>query len=250
MCFFSTKIYRGQRIGNYIIEGLVGEGRYGQCFLASTDAGTKVIIKKFRPGIFKKNSEKNMYEAVTLSKLKDTRIPELLGVVNQKSFYGFVLELKPGNTVRDLLFKHKHKFSDEEFYNIGLRLISIIKYLHENGIVHRDIRIPNVLVDNENVYLIDFGLARFADGNEYKYDLDYSYLGDFFLYLLYSSFQKNDVHKNIPWHKELPLTNQQRMFLKRLLGLEEVYESIDDIEMEFVDAFGIEDRSIVKKKWM
>jgi serine/threonine protein kinase len=248
MGFFVSRKYRGQRLGNYVIEELVGEGRYGLCFLAMADAGQKVIIKKFRPGIFKKNAEKNMYEAVTLSKLKDTRIPELLGVINQESFYGFVLEHKPGNTVKDLLFKHNHIFSDEEFYNIGLRLISIIKYLHENGIVHRDIRIPNVLVDNENVYLIDFGLARFADGNEYKYDLDYSYLGDFFLYLLYSSFQKKEGHKNLPWHKELPLTDKQQMFLKRLMGIEVVYESMDDIETEFIGAFGIKDSSAVNKE--
>jgi len=239
MGFFDQRKYRGKRLGNYIIEGFAGEGRYGQCFLANTDSGQKVIIKKFRPGIFKKNAENNIYEAVTLSKLKDTRIPEFLGVINQESFYGFVLEHKSGNTVKDLLFKHKSVFSDEEFYNIGLRLISIIKHLHDNGIVHRDIRIPNVLIDNENVYLIDFGLARFADGNEYKYDLDYSYLGDFFLYLRYSSFQKKDGHKNLPWHKELPLTDKQKTFLKRLLGIELVYESIDDIEAEFIDAFGL-----------
>lgn len=217
---------------------LAGEGRYGICFLARTDTGQKVIIKKFRQGIFKKNSEKNMYEAVILSKLKDTRFPELLGVINQKSFYGYVLELKPGNTVKDLLFKYKYRFTDEEFYNIGLRLINITKHLHENGIVHRDIRIPNVLVDKENVYLIDFGLARFADNNEYKYDIDYSYLGDFFLYLLYSSYPDNKKHKKLPWHKELMLTDKQKTFLKKLMGLETVYESIKDVEEDFVDAFG------------
>ena len=237
MSFFSAKKYNGQKLGNYTIMELVGEGRYGMCFLARTNTGQKVIIKKFRQGIFKKNSEKNMHEAVILSKLKDIRIPELLGVINQKSFYGYVLELKPGNTVKDLLFKHKHRFSDEEFYNIGLQLIHIIEHLHENGIVHRDIRIPNVLVDNENVYLIDFGLARFVDSNEYKYDLDYSYLGDFFLYLLYSSFSNKNKYKKLPWHKELSLTDKQKTFLKKLMGLETVYESIKDVEVDFVDAF-------------
>lgn len=238
MSFFSAKKYYDQRIGNYTIRELVGEGRYGMCFIAVSDIGNKVIIKKFRQGILKKNSEKNMYEAVILSKLKDTRFPELLGVINQKSFYGYVLELKPGNTVKDLLFKHKYRFSDVEFYNIGLRLINIIKHLHENGIVHRDIRIPNVLIDKENVYLIDFGLARFADDNEYKYDLDYSYLGDFFLYLLYSSFPNNKKCKKLPWHKELLLTDKQKIFLKKLMGLETVYESIKYVEVDFVDAFG------------
>lgn len=237
MRYFSSKKYHGQKLGDYTIEELVGEGRYGLCFLAKSDTGSNVIIKKFKPGIFKKNSKKNMFEAVTLSKLTDQRIPELLGVINQKFFYGFVLEWKRGYTVKDLLFKHNYRFSSEDFYNIGIQLISIIKYLHENGIVHRDIRITNVLIDKGNVYLIDFGLARFANDNEYKYDLDYSYLGDLFLYLLYSSFQRNGNKRNLPWHKELPLTDKEKIFLKRLMGLETVYESIKDIEMDFVDAF-------------
>ena len=166
-------------------------------FLHGQSMGEKVVIKKFKPKMFKKNSEKNVYEAVILSKLNDKRIPEFLGVINEKGFYGFVLELKHGYTVKDMLFKYKHIFSHEEFFKIGIKLIRIIKYLHENGVVHRDIRIPNVLIDNGEVYLIDFGLARWGDNNKYPYDLDFSYLGDFLLYLLYSSFERKEKYKKI-----------------------------------------------------
>ena len=127
--------YSGKRFGKYIIERPIGEGRYGLCFLARSDIGEKVVIKKFKPSIFKKNSERNSYEAVILSKLKDKRIPELLGVINEKGFYGFVLEFKQGCTVKELLFKYKHKFTREEFFNIGIQMIKIIKYIHGNGVV-------------------------------------------------------------------------------------------------------------------
>ena len=168
--------YEGRHFGKYIIEKSIGEGRYGLCFLARSDIGEHVVIKKFKPKIFKKHSETSIYEALILSKLKDKRIPEFLGVINEKGFYGFVLEFKHGYTVKELLFKYKHKFNMEEFFNIGIRLIKIIKYIHINGVVHRDIRIPNVLIDKEEVYLIDFGLARWADDERYSYDLDFSYL--------------------------------------------------------------------------
>lgn len=140
--------------------------------------------------MLKRNVNKNDYEAIILSKLSDKRIPELLGIVNQKGFYGFVLEFKSGYSVKDMLFRHNYRFSKEEFYSIGTQLISIIKYLHTNGVVHRDLRIPNVLIDNGEVYLVDFGLSRWRDGKEYEFCLDYSFLGDFLLYLLYSSYQK------------------------------------------------------------
>jgi serine/threonine-protein kinase len=110
--------------------------------------------------------------------------------------------------------------------------------LHENGIVHRDIRIPNVLIDQEDVYLIDFGLARFEDGNSYRYDMDYSYLGDLLLYLIYSSFQKKDKNRQ-PWHEELSLKKDQKQFLMRLLGLDVIYTSLTEIEADFINAFDI-----------
>lgn len=237
MWLYKTTKYSGKQIGRYTIETPIGEGRYGLCFIARSDIGQKVIIKKFKPSIFKKNSEKNEHEAVILSKLKDKRIPEFLGVINEKGFYGFVLDFKNGTTVKDMLFKHKHKFSHEEFFNIGIKLIRIISCIHENGVVHRDIRIPNVLIDNSEVYFIDFGLARWADNNQYPYNLDFSYLGDFLLYLLYSSFQTKEEHKKLPWYKELILTFEQKLFLKKLLGIELVYENIHDIETDFIKAF-------------
>lgn len=237
MWLYKTTKYSGKRFGKYIIERPIGEGRYGLCFLARSDMGEQVVIKKFKPSIFKKYSEKNVYEAVILSKLNDKTIPELLGVINQKGFYGFVLEFKHGCTVKDLLFKYKHKFTREEFFNIGIQLIKIIKYIHRNAVVHRDIRIPNVLINNGEVYLIDFGLARRADNNKYPYNLDFSYLGDFLLYLLYSSFEIKEKHKKLPWYKELTLTSEQKLFLKKLLRIELAYENIDEIETNFIKAF-------------
>ena len=145
------------------------------------------------------------------------------------------MEFKHGCTVKDLLFKYKHKFTSEKFFNIGVQLIKIIKYIHGNGVVHRDIRVPNVLIDNEEVYLIDYGLARWADNNKYPYDLDFSYLGDFLLYLLYSSFQTKEKHKKLTWYKEL--TCEQKLFLKKLLGIELTYENVEDIEMDFIKVF-------------
>jgi len=74
-----------------------------------------------------------------------------------------VLEQKPGFTVETMLFKQKYIFKKSEIFNIGSQLIAIIKYLHEKEIVHRDLRIPNVLINNNKVSLVDFGLARWVD---------------------------------------------------------------------------------------
>lgn len=234
--------YAGKRVGQYTIDGLLGAGRYGLCFLARSEDGNIVVIKKYKKNSRQKKIPDCIDEAVILSKLRDDRIPDFLGVINENGFYGFVLEYKSGCTVKELLFQKKHQFSGEEFFAIAIQLINIMKYLHDNGVVHGDIRIPNIVIDKGKVYLIDFGLARLA-GKNARYDLDFSYLGDFLLYLLYSSFGKKENNKLLPWSKklswyeELLLTQEQKIFLKKLFGLEARYENIRDIERDFGRAF-------------
>jgi len=245
MRFYWTFKYAGKQFGQYMIDRLLGEGRYGLCFLARSQNGNKVVIKKYKTSLRQKKPD-CINEAVILSKLKDKRIPDFLGVINEKGFYGFVLEYKNGCTVKELLFKQNYKFTRKEVFYTGLQLINIMQYLHENGVVHRDIRISNVVIDQGKVYLIDFGLARRADNNQYRYALDFSYLGDLLLYLLYSSFEKKENNKQLPWTKELPwyeellLTPAQILFLKKLLGLELVYENINNIEADFIRGFSVD----------
>lgn len=227
--------FLGRQYGGYTILGLAGEGRYGVCYTAYSAEGVQVIIKRFKPSMMRKKREKNAFEAVLLSQLNHEAIPELLGVINEKGFYGFILEQKPGVTIQSLLVEKKHRFTDVEIYSIGTQLIDILQYLHTREIVHRDIRISNVLVDKNKVSLVDFGLARWADGNRYRYDVDFSFLGDFLLYLLYSSFVPHA--SGLPWHRELPLTCEQKTFLKRLLRLEQPYENISAVKRDFIRAF-------------
>lgn len=234
---FHKKSYGGKKIGEYTIIQSVGEGRYGKCYFASSPSGCPVIIKYFKSKMLKKNKEKNEYEAVILSLLKHDKIPDLLGVINYKGFYGFVLELRNGNTIEEMLFKQNHIFNNTEIYNIGIQLIDVIKYLHFKGVVHRDIRCANVLYDGSNISLVDFGLARWIDGKQYKCETDFSYLGDLLLYLLYSSFEKPKNYKKHPWYDELRITCNQKLFLKRLLGLEPPYRDIFEIECDYIKLF-------------
>ncbi len=235
MIFGNLNQYRGKPIGDYIIIQGIGEGRYGVCFLAEID-GERVVLKRFKPHPFQRNSEKNFYETQILSQLCHPGIPKLLAVINERDFYGLVLEKKDGAPIETMLFKQRHVFTGHEIFNIGRQLIEIIQYLHTQGIVHRDIRIPNVLIDGDTVSLVDFGLARWEDDKRYTRDIDFSYLGDLLLYLLYSSYRKTK-RKSRPWYEELSLTSQQQLFLKRLLKLEKPFQEIDQVFDDFNSVF-------------
>lgn len=128
----------------------------------------------------------------------------------------------------DLISKYDYVFSRKEIYNTASQLLDLIEILHSSGIVHRDIRLPNVIImKNSKLALIDFGLARYIDGY-YKEKMDYWYIGDFLIHLYYSSYEPVYAEER-PWYMELNLTSQERTLLKRLMGLDRRFRSIDEI---------------------
>ena len=121
MCSVKT----GKKIGDYTVASCIGKGRYGVCFLALDPDGKKVILKKFRTRMWKKNKNANHYEAVILSGLEHPAVPELLGVINNRQGYYFVLEYKEGLTLEQWLFDRKKIFTSGEIYRIGFRTCPI-----------------------------------------------------------------------------------------------------------------------------
>lgn len=229
------KIKKIEKLSGYKILRKLGEGRYGVCYIARLNH-RQVVIKEVKRQFLSKYSGRADYEAAILSKLDHNAIPKLIHTIVKSDFKGIIIEEKPGLTVESLLFKKYHIFSEGEIHSIGMQLIKIVKYLHRNGIVHRDIRIPNVLVNEGTVFLIDFGLARFSDDKKYRKDIDFSYLGDFLLYLIYSTAKLKKGTK-LPWYDELLISSDKKLFLKRLLRIEKPFNTIEEVEVDFVNLF-------------
>ena len=75
-----------------------------------------------------------------------------------------VMEYMSEGSLYDLLFKKKRELSAEERKWTVKQIVSVLHYLHLQGIVHRDIKSHNFLIDKYlNVKLCDFGLARAKD---------------------------------------------------------------------------------------
>ena len=164
-----------KKVGDYTVASCIGKGRYGVCFLAFDPDGNKVILKRFRPRMWRKNKHANHYEAVILSGLEHPAVPELLGVINNQKGYYFVLEYKDGFTLEQWLFEKKKVFTAEEIYRIGSQIFEVLEYLHSRSVVHGDISAANVTDNGEKISLLDFGLARYADGRNIRFSLDYAH---------------------------------------------------------------------------
>lgn len=231
--FWRRKIYPpGYLLGGYKVISLIGEGRFGVCYLVDLD-GKQYILKQIKPKVIKKSGSKVIFEEKILSHIEHPSIPRIVNTIKNDNMYAYILEYKSGKTIEDMIFGDNHIFTPEEIYKIGIKLIGIIMYLHERNIVHRDIRVPNVIINEDDVYLIDFGLARLVNNKKYRTSVDFSYFGHLLLHLYYTSFKKTN-RKSQPWYNELELSLSELKFLKRLLGLDEEYKNIYDLEKDFL----------------
>ncbi len=221
-----------EQIDKYTIIKIIGEGRYGICYLASNN-NKNYILKQLKKEMLKKIGKKVYFEGEILSSINHNYIPQFIEKIEKDKFSGYVLEFKEGKTFEEIIFKDNYIFKRKEIYKICFQLISILKYLHSMGIVHRDIRVPNTLYNNGKVYLLDFGLARWINDERYTIDEDFSYLGDFLLHLYYTSFEIANK-KSKPWYDELNLYKEELMFLKRLMGIEKKYKSLDELQLDFL----------------
>jgi serine/threonine protein kinase len=214
---------------------ILGEGKFGTCYLV-TDEKNLFALKLLKKKKYEKNPHKAKYEEDILKALRHEAIPRFIRKIDDESLIGFVLEYKPGITLETMIFSQGYVFTRNEIYNIGKQLIDILKYLHGEGVVHRDIRLPNILFNDNRIYLLDFGLARWMDNKNFKTERDFSCLGSLFLHLYYTSFT-DKPKKSMPWYKELRLSSKELVFLKKLMGNEKRDKNINEVERDFEEMF-------------
>ena len=214
---------------------ILGEGKFGTCYLV-TDEKNLFTLKLLKKKKYQKNPHKAKYEEDILRTLRHEAIPRFIRKIDDESLIGFVLEYKQGITLEAMIFSQGHVFTKNEIYNIGKQLIDILKYLHGEGVVHRDIRPPNVLFNDNRIYLVDFGLARRIDNKSFKTERDFLCFGNLLLHLYYTSFT-DKPRKSRPWYEELKLSSKELTFLKKLMGNEKRYENIHEVEIDFEEMF-------------
>jgi protein-serine/threonine kinase len=89
---------------------------------------------------------------------------------------GIILEYASGGELFDYILNHRY-LKDNAARRLFAQLVSGVGYLHKKGIVHRDLKLENLLLDrNRNIIITDFGFANTFNpddelGDEIEYNL-------------------------------------------------------------------------------
>lgn len=220
-----------EKVNGYSIHKLLGEGRYGIAYLAINDKYEKCVVKQLKNEMLEQSLGKLFYEEQILRSLNNPKFPKFISRFKDNNREGYLLEYIEGYVFGDLV-RNSSPLSKDRICIIGYQLLDLVELLQKNNIVHRDIRLPNVIVKpNRELALIDFGLSRFIDNDRYVKQMDYWYIGDFLIFLYYTSY-KYTHSKERPWFEELDLSFDELMLLKKLMGLEPPYQTIYEIKKQ------------------
>ncbi|KAM1525992.1 hypothetical protein ACFX10_010384 [Malus domestica] len=147
---------------------LIGCGAFGRVYMGmNLDSGELLAVKQVliaANGASKEKAQahiKELEEEVKLLKnLSHPNIVRYLGTVREDDTLNILLEFVPGGSISSLLGKFG-SFPEAVIQMYTKQLLLGLEYLHKNGIMHRDIKGANILVDNKGcIKLADFGASK------------------------------------------------------------------------------------------
>ncbi|KAK1440498.1 hypothetical protein QVD17_06326 [Tagetes erecta] len=147
---------------------LIGCGAYGQVYMGmNLDSGELLAVKQVSIAANCASNEKTQVhireleeEVKLLKNLSHPNIVRYLGTVREEETLNILLEFVPGGSISSLLGKFG-PFPEAVIRMYTKQLLLGLDYLHKNGIMHRDIKGANILVDNKGcIKLADFGASK------------------------------------------------------------------------------------------
>ena len=154
---------RGERIGGYLIMGRLGEGGLGVVYKARQVSMGRIVALKVLHEKWVEDDEfrkRFLVEARLVGRLSHTNLVQVFDVGRHKNTLYYSMEYVDGETVEDKLDR-EGSMELLEALDIVFQVTRALQYLHQRGIVHRDVKPGNIMVTMSGVAKLgDFGFVK------------------------------------------------------------------------------------------
>ncbi|KAK9055623.1 hypothetical protein SSX86_026708 [Deinandra increscens subsp. villosa] len=160
-------------IGKLKVLSPLGRGAKGVVFLVQNEAsdGELLALKAISRASIKKKAKNNdsdgseykriLFEQEVLRRFQHPLLPKLRGALSTENIVGYAIDYCPGRDLNYLRKRQTEKmFSDDYIRFYAAELVLALEYLHGLGIVYRDLKPENVMIqENGHLMLVDFDLS-------------------------------------------------------------------------------------------
>ncbi|XP_014825020.1 PREDICTED: hormonally up-regulated neu tumor-associated kinase homolog [Poecilia mexicana] len=153
-----------KRVGSYLIGKMINKGSFAKVMEGlHIGTGEKVAIKV----IDKKKARQDSYVLKNMKReprihqmVRHPHIVVLLETLETENSYYMAMELCAGGDLMDRICDRR-RLGEREVRRYTRQILSAVEHLHRHGIVHRDLKIENFLLDeHNNIKIVDFGLSN------------------------------------------------------------------------------------------
>ncbi len=153
-----------ERLGPYRLIHRIGEGGMGVVHLGLDRQGRAVAVKVLRPHIAHDADARSRLEreVESLSRITDDRVAAVLDadIFGERPY--IVTRYVAGPSLDEVVVE-RGALSGDELVSLGRGLVAALDAIHAVGVIHRDLKPGNVLLEDGEPVVIDFGIAHVAD---------------------------------------------------------------------------------------
>src|SRR5579862_1739500 len=156
----------GTRLGPYEILGPIGRGGMAEVYRASDTRLGRVVAIKVLAGSARARPDRRQRlerEARAISSLSHPHICALFDVGEQDGSLFLVMEYVAGETLAQRL--RRGPLPLDAMLRSAIEITDALDHAHRQGVVHRDLKPANIMLSPTGAKLLDFGLAKWAEGD-------------------------------------------------------------------------------------